>query len=451
MARRAALVIGVDKTGGGMPPLQSAAAGALEVAAWLRDEGYDVVELTDAAGPLHASRVKEELKTLVTYPATLDQLVVYFSGHGIRTAKVDRWLFSDAPGDTSDAINLHGAMTAAQYSGIPTVVFVSDACRSVPDGMFGEVTGIDAFPNLPVDTPSKVDVVRGAGRNQEAYEAVIPAEYGGDDSVRSVLTYALRSAYLNPPPEMTREIIVDGIEVTVVPNRRLEGYLQPRVDEILTGINVNLIQNLEINIPSPDEVFIARAAVGPDGPSGPYRSGGLERSPRRTIMDFGADRYTSVIDRLPENEQEVSKRNPRHDLLDHLESKCGFTVTGAEVDRVACTSGENGAWAEILPTSEPGSSIVRVWDVAPAVSTVIRLEDGRSTVIPALHGYIGHVSVDDDGVIAVSYVPVSDDWRYIEYQERASEIDRSRSMVALSIDDNRLVVRDDGEQPDRLA
>ena len=53
MARRAALVIGVSKTGD-LPVLNAPARSASDVGSWLRTEGYDVVLLTDEAGPINA-------------------------------------------------------------------------------------------------------------------------------------------------------------------------------------------------------------------------------------------------------------------------------------------------------------------------------------------------------------------------------------------------------------
>ena len=56
--KRAAVVIGVNSTGG-LPVLDSAAPGAKEVAHWLRDEGFEVVCLTDETDPVTHIAVRD--------------------------------------------------------------------------------------------------------------------------------------------------------------------------------------------------------------------------------------------------------------------------------------------------------------------------------------------------------------------------------------------------------
>jgi hypothetical protein len=157
--KRATVIIGVNKTGG-LPPLESAVLGAKRVAEWLRKEEFDsVLCLTDDDGPVTSSAVEQAVKGLVTLPARYHFLVVYFSGRGLWQARSDVWLLSGAPESANEAINLNASMDLAKYSGIPNVVFVSDACRSIPnarDGIY--VAGIPVFPNhKQITKASKID------------------------------------------------------------------------------------------------------------------------------------------------------------------------------------------------------------------------------------------------------------------------------------------------------
>src|SRR5690554_6875768 len=138
MARKAAIVIGVDRVGQ-LTPLQSATRCARDVADWLESEGYDVECLTDEDGALKADRVSQAFDHFVTAPPRYHQLVVYFTGHGYWHARADIWLLSEAAQRTSEAINLDGAIDLARYSGIPNVIFISDACRSLPDARSGQL------------------------------------------------------------------------------------------------------------------------------------------------------------------------------------------------------------------------------------------------------------------------------------------------------------------------
>jgi hypothetical protein len=457
MPRKAAIVIGVDKTGG-LKPLKSAASCAHEVGGWLEGEGYDVECLTDRTQSVTTDRLRAAIDRFVTSPPRYHQLLLYFSGHGYWHARTDIWLFSEAPVRTEEGINLDGAIDLARYSGIPNVVFVSDACRSIPDARTGALMkGIDAFPNLAdVVDPSKVDVFKATSDAQQAYEAVV------DGEPKSMLTHALLSAYVEPTAGMVREIQENGTTVFIVPNRRLEDFLQEKVDATLADIDINLIQKIEVNVPSSDDVYIARVkdpgrGVPPtdsgEAPLPPPPAPSIERdaasgigrllSKRRmahggdpAMLDFeAADTSRQVASRLPVAE------------VDHFESQCGFSVRGAQVEDALSTRGRNGAHVEILShgsgSDEPG--VLRVWDAEPGVSVLIRFADGRAAVVAALSGYIGHVVCGPDGAKNVSYVPSSNHWRWHGYERRRERVDRLRALVALAADHNVFRLRSDRE------
>lgn len=493
MARRAAVVIGVNQTGG-LVKLQSPADGAREVAAWLRGEGFDVTCLTDRDGPVGAADVEDAIAAFVTVPPRYHQLIVYFSGHGYWHARSDLWLLSGAPTRTSDAINLEGAIDLARYSGIPSVVFVSDACRSIPGGRAEAlIRGVDGFPNhTEIDTSSKVDVFRATSEATSAWEGPV------EGTVRSLLTAAWRSAYEKPRPDMVRTVTENGQTIRVVPNRALEDFLQDKVNELLDEIDPGLNQVIEAAVPSTDDVYIARVrellaapageaaaaeeaveAVAPPRSSGRFRalfrpSSRRHPTPRRD-GPAGAppsqptappprpsprrhDRIAMVLAE-PESDDDLAFPGVTTEAVDarlpgpgpdHYESGVGFVVHGAAVSRVTCTRRDDGAWVEVVapgmptaPTPDPG--LVRAWDIPGATSVLIGLEDGRLCVLPALHGFLGHVRVDDRGVASVSYVPSTNDDRWDAYEHVKNRIDRLRSKVALAIDQNELTLRSDDE------
>ena len=253
MARKAAVIIGVGKTGG-LAPLDSPVPGAKQIAGWLKGEGFEVECLTDDTGPVTAADIKKALKKFVTLPARFHLLVVYFSGHGYWHERSDRWLLSEAFTDTDEAINLRGAMDLASNSGIPNVVFISDACRSLPDTKTGAyVKGTDAFPIYEeITANSKVDSFKSTSVARSAYEGAI------DGVKQSILTYALRAAFEEPEAQMVREVLDGATKVQVVPNRRLEEFLQRKINAVLAGIDPNLTQRIEVNIPSSDDIYISR-------------------------------------------------------------------------------------------------------------------------------------------------------------------------------------------------
>src|SRR4051794_12250176 len=87
---RAAVVVGIDQVGSARP-LKAARAGARAMAAWLTAEGFDVRLLVDDPGtPVKASDVYEAVNGYVRRD-TVEQLVIYFGGHGFLKGTGDEY------------------------------------------------------------------------------------------------------------------------------------------------------------------------------------------------------------------------------------------------------------------------------------------------------------------------------------------------------------------------
>lgn len=484
MIRKAAVIVGVDKTGT-LPRLQSAASGAKAVAQWLESEGYQVRCLTDQNGPVDSRQIEDAIAEFVTIPSRYSLLVVYFSGHGYWHPRSDQWLLSGAPERANQAINLDGAIAAAKYCGIPNVVFISDACRTIPDTRSrATVAGIDAFPNYSeITAPSKVDCFQATAEALAAYEVVV------NDVPQSVLTSALRCAFDSPEPSMVREITEGGTTVRVVPNRRLEAFLQNKVNDLLAAVNPGLTQTVQASVPSGDEVYIARvrepaasaAASRPPG-TDPIRpqSGPLAPAPAPASvpMSPGADSAATIsrilstrglsrgaleaalVPSEKRTEYAVRSRLPDRNV-DHFETHTGFVVSGAALsdalyagaspDVVAQrvdiggvnSDGNKKFYAVVRLQRKDDSSIALARNDSGSV--VLVLEDGRCAVVPCLPGYIGHALFDDGGLVNVSFVPSSNTQRWTEYAANREYLDRLRGMVAVALDHNTFQVRSNRE------
>lgn len=474
--RKAAVVIGVNKTGG-LTPLGSAADEAERVARWLKGEGFEVKKLTDAKRPVSSAAVVKALDAIVTVPPRYHLLLVYFSGHGYWQSRSDIWLLSGAPKQAAEAINLRTAIDLAKYSGIPNVVFISDACRSIPNIRGGAyVDGVAAFPNHDdISSESKVDFIKATSEARPAYEgrlAGVP---------RSVLTAALMAAFEYPEDSMVRQVVEDGRNIEVVPNRRLESFLQRKVDALLASIDPSASQQVVVNIPSSDDVYIARVRRPPRAASAvPLGEAGavLVSSPQppqpgapTPTADDGVRAAVEAINNtlstrgftsgaasellLPTNavtEARLRRRMPdsRHD---HFESQTGFFIQGAVAQRAVASRDHPDLVAEVLDTGDGSRpAVVRVRHVTAtevpqgqAVSVVVQFADRRCVVLAALAGYVGHVSVKAEGVSNISYVPSSNNWRWGEYMGRRAQLDRLRAMVALAIDGDVFHLRSERE------
>ena len=118
---RAAVVIGVDKLKG-LPPLRAAVSGARLISDWLSSQGFEVKLFTDDQNPVQSSQLTRAITELVNR-STLDQLLIYFSGHGFLNGYTEYWLLSGAPADVNEAISLGESVELAREFGIASVIF----------------------------------------------------------------------------------------------------------------------------------------------------------------------------------------------------------------------------------------------------------------------------------------------------------------------------------------
>jgi plasmid stability protein len=468
---RAAIVVGVNRTGG-LAPLASAVAEADRVAAWLQAEGFKVKKLTDARRAVTSEAVAKAVESFVTPVPQYHLLVVYFSGHGYWQDRSDLWLLSGAPTRPHEAINLRAAVDLARYSGIPNVVFISDACRSMPNARGGAyVDGIAAFPNYDdIINESKIDSIKATSEARPAYEGSL------DGEPRSVLTAALLSAYEEPEPGMVMKVVDGGRPIEVVPNRQLEGFLQRKVDALMARVDRNATQTISVNVPSAEDVYIARVrrrAAPPHIPPVPSSAAGVPPvpppAPTQPRDDGGraaaAALHSALSERnfgpggavLPQadvrTERSISRRlpDPRHD---HFESQTGFVVRGVMVHEAVASVVRPDLVAECLDRGDGVDlpAIVRVRLQAgmevpggSATSVALRFADGRCVVLAALAGYIGHATVKPSGLASVSYVPSTNHRRWSDYLQRKDELDRLRAMVALAVDRDAFQLRSERE------
>jgi hypothetical protein len=241
--QRAAVLIGVEKTGN-LPTLQAVRKGVEEMRQWALSQpgmGGRVVTITDEQGePVTASEIRTAIKTFVDL-GTIEQLVVYFAGHGVNNKYHEFWLLSDAPDDPNAAVNVDGSVSLARHCGIPHVVLISDACRTAADSIQAQaVEGSLVFPNTgPAERPGCVDVFYAAAVGRPALEVKdVNATAAG---FQAVYTVALVDGLEGSRAELVQ---VDG-EPGESPVGRirpwpLKRYLQAEVPKLLVRMGVSL-------------------------------------------------------------------------------------------------------------------------------------------------------------------------------------------------------------------
>lgn len=444
--KRAAVVIGVNKTGG-LPVLQGSAAGAEAVRAWLEKEGFDVQAFTDVDDKgvpkdVTAQMLKTAVKEIVR-KGTYSQLVIYFSGHGYWKNDNEFWLLSGAPEDSEEAISWTETAELAKGCGIPNVVLISDACRTMPATPAAmRIRGSVLIPNVDQSGPrSRVDKYLAAVITNPAYELKLV----GDDKKTSVFTYCLLDAFQEPDADTVENVTQNGEQLSVVPNRKLAISLQRRVPEVLESVNATYEQIPDAEVLSDDDAYIARA--------GKIRTLSLgDRGTRPAVLTMKEIIHTKIWQKLEPPRKpglgtktvDAIERAARDSGFDDLvadaippdtvrsfETQCGLTVRGTAIEEIAAGP---GASAEILDPGDgrrPG--IVRLHLSSGVSSVGIRFQNGRGTVVAALSGYIGHLQINGSAVVSLSYVPSENNYRWYPYSSRRQAIEDLRATTAAAV------------------
>jgi hypothetical protein len=453
---RGAVVIGVNKTGN-LPILDAAAAGARGVAAWLLTEGFEVELLTDDREPVVAAKVKTAVAKFVER-GTLDQLLVYFSGHGFISGYAEYWMLSNAPQDADEAISLRESLELARAAAIPSVVFISDACRSRADSLGAErMHGSVVFPNTGPSggVPPEVDQFLASLVGNPALEVPVGSSTA---SFQGLYTSAFLDAFKDPGTDMVRS--VEG--VAVVPDRSLKPYLAREVPKRAQAKSIMLSQVPDSRVESDYTTYLGRAvftsserrtklatpapATVRDAASAALQALGVGLLPSaapaapfdavgRVAVETGfSSAQASVLLGAAPLTGGGGPGGVQPPLL-AFDTQTGFAVSGASVVRVAV----NPRMGKAVVTRGDGLREPVLVQFNPRThassSVALQFPDGWGTVVAALQGYVGTIVIDsygnnNYGVANVSYVPSANNWRWSDYQQQQRYLDRLRATVA---------------------
>lgn len=446
--KRAAILIGVNKTGK-LPQLLDAAKGARRMEAWALEQGLarDAVRLfTDEAGPLDVGVIKRAIRELVD-SVSVDQLLVYFAGHGVNLRRGEYWLLSDAPVDTQAAVNVEGSIALARYAGIPHVVFVSDACRTAAEGIQAQaVTGSEVFPNDEVsDLEQSVDIFFASTLGKPAFEIKDPRDAAAN--FRALYTDTLIHGLRGEFAEAIEAGDIDGEATRLVRPRPLKKALQAEMTRriVAAGLQATVNQVPDARITSDDAAWLARL------PSlGSPRAARSTRQRRvtpaapapRTLQTVSEELLNTALGAPPPSprargaEPSVAAAPEVDELLrgaerdttmvgtTHFETRCGFKIEGARVVEAHCA-----AWrADVL--GERGEMIRVDMQNGPVATVLLVLDDGTSVLLPAVAEFIATLRFEDGELADVSYEPSEFTWRWAPYQQQLNELRTLRNTIA---------------------
>ena len=459
--KRAAVVIGVDKTGQ-LPRLNDAAKGAKRFAVWAQSQGVDPVKVvTDQNDRVTLQMIKDAVIEIVDC-GTIEQLIVYFAGHGVNIRYGECWLLSDAPRDTQAAVNVAGSATLARYCGIPHVVFVSDACRTAAEGIQAQgVIGGEIFPNeggagleMPVDQFFACTLGRPAHEIKDPN--VTSSEY------QAIYTGVLLDALCGRPDTLIEWV---NDETGFVRPRPLKEQLYDEVTQKIGRANLQskIIQIPDARITSGPTAWLAklnRTEVKPD-----RRTKGGPR-PRIVVPETAVVFSQTLIDSAlaGESPASVAAAVERHTSPARGREFAGtFAQTAAPFDAapggdgLECRFAVRGALfvqafasaAEMVAPRPPGPVLSTQVTDGPSASVLLTFDNGTSTVLPAIPGFTCSLTFEHGELVDVGYEPSINTGRWHEFEHRADELRTLRALAAASTRDG--VFRLQGDNALQLA
>lgn len=410
---RALILIGVAKIAS-LTELHAVSRSIARVRSWATATQQipeaNIVEFNDAAGPVRVSDIANAIKSLAAR-GNVEQLLIYFTGHGFVNNLTEYWLLSGAPDDGNAAVNVSRSLELARRSVFGHIVVVSDACRLPADAtlQFQSVSGSDIFPNTRGGKHSRpVDVFYASLVGDPAYEVLTQGMWRG--AYTEVFTNCLHG---DPSSLLTKDPTSD-VHALVKP-WPLKEYLDKQIIE--PG------QEPDANVSSGGHSWISRLerSYGPtDAPptrhvdsSRRASSAATDRTITTRELLFLAcaqpdarafDHLSVMADRAF---GEVFERRERITSLDVRLGRPGFAVFGGFAKfellrRLQIRSAEeignsnNGLFRQFA-FDFLGDSIVEI---------LLEFEPDRGMLLPVLPGFVAVVLYRDRRVDHVSYISI---------------------------------------------
>jgi Caspase domain len=439
---RAAIFIGVNKTGD-LPVLQDAASGARRLHdEWAHHQKLGpAILITDERNAVTADDIQKAIEDILE-PDNVEQLFVYFAGHGVNVRMGEYWLLSDAPKRTQAAVNVRGSEFLARYSGVPHVVFISDACRTAADTINAQnVTGTDIFPNEQLtDTEKPVDLFYSCALGKPAHEArdvnVTASQF------KALYTAALTKALCFQEAEVVDWVKEEGADVGYIRPRRLRDFLKTAVSKQIRDLSLQntVIQVSDAHISSEPDAWLSRLTRQVPPPKThdrrPRGDGLLRGGLASRAMSSKDSGFGPIPDGRTVSQSLVSMaiRDPRlvSDAIvvvasagpQHFETQCGFKIRGARI-------AESFAIGATLERLGPSRELVRVKGASRAgASTLLVMDNGTGIVLPAIPEFIASLTMEEGDLIDVAYEPSDNTQRGEEYRNYSKELRTLRKVIS---------------------
>jgi hypothetical protein len=402
------LLIGIDKVKS-LNPLKAAASGAKGMERWLRLDGYETRLVTDEHGDVSIGDLKKEVRQLVE-SNQFEKLVIYFAGHGSMSGSNEIWLLSNAVGDADEVVDVGRSADDSRRGGIKSVIFISDACRTVPQSLAqSRMTGGTLFPNGEDRLEVEVDRFFATRPGDAALEIALASQ--GQSSVMEnyvgAFTDALQKIHVDPPKSLVGTAEVDGSMGAVVLSRRLRNVLPSLVNERVQDVKLSLRQQPQLRLECGDDGYVAK----------PIFTKGLGSNRRRSspvnlvLEDAAAERENQLgaitipgLEVVLENASDLKRFEAYSETFTVLHqnafapSRPGATIYGRPVRSIW-----SSRFAELKSSTEIEAAITLNVGVTRPVSVTVQFWDGSGAVLALLPDYHLTVKVGDSGIAQMTY------------------------------------------------
>lgn len=455
---RAAVLIGVQKAHS-LPLLQAVMAGVAGMEEWALFQGIPrerIKVVTDKEKPVTPDCIKKAISDLLE-PGNLDQLIVYFAGHGVNVQYAEYWLLSDAIIDSDAAINVKASEERARYSGIPHVVFISDACRTAAVGIQAQgILGSTIFRNPIASGPEKqVDLFFATLIGDPALEIQDPNSAA--QCFQAVYTEALLEALRGQRPEvieqdsnaggsvvrpwplkefLAKELPIRVFQATHGPNPRNQqpdARITSRPNAWISVVPASVTSSPPPKFGAPPAAHALKYSELAQAASqhmetvtrsmltnkGLELDIALELGPKVETLGQGNLDIFSKVNR--QFEEDVRRLAQPFGIL-HMETRCGFKVRGARVTRCI------GSFASSV--SNDGTEVRIEVPEGSVASYLIEFHNGTGALLPAIGGFLASLTLKDGQLIDVAYEPSEFTDRWHVFENRADDIRALRAAVA---------------------
>lgn len=463
--------IGIDKANG-LTPLGGAVSGAKDFEQWGKSQGYTTSLFSDDSKNVSQSDIFNEINKIVD-AKNCEKLIIFFSGHGIlKSPSQEVWLLSNAKHNPNESINLTGSIDNARTSGIPYVVFISDACRVLPNELQFTGNGSVVFPICDdTDQDCSIDVLYATRPGNPAFEQnsknnakkfglftqtiveVLNGNYpelikakNTEESLTNFYDLASLKAnvkYKNLPTgngkwhintinseSSIKSIVAEksrNISITLKQNPDIRIQHQnpkPSLAEFDDDIAKKLListNNQVINKISTDKIIVEGIQDHLD--VGLSDNDTNNKSFKSILQNFDAipqslDIY-NLKSNLVKNSEFIYDSNGRNSF----ETQTGFTIVGTTIKDII-VNGEKQIFLE------NNKQQIRIYPNVNFNSALIILKNDHSIPVAILEGYIGTLVFEKNKLLTINYTPSRNTYKYHFFEQNENKINFVRAFVA---------------------